>query len=355
MNILIIGFTKIKYMPYINFYLSNISNTNKISILYWNRDLKDEKLDPKYNYYEFKLFQKDDVSKLSKIKSFLKFKKFAKKVINSNNWDLIIVMHSLPAVLISKYIVNKYKYIFDYRDFTYESFLPFRQMVGKLVKYSKCTFVSSDKYKKYLPLKYDDKIFVSHNILISELGSEIKCQKKIKRSKIIISFWGFIREKELNIKIINLVSNDNRFELHYYGREQEVALSLKKYVVDNNISNVFFHGEYVPTDRFDMANKTDLIHNIYSSKNMMMSMSNKYYDGILFKIPQICFKNSNMGIKVVQNGIGIDINPFLEQNLDRVYDYYTKINSDKFNLNCKNELNCVKDDLKKAEKIINER
>lgn len=357
MNILIIGFTKLKYMPYMNFYLSNISKKNNVSILYWNRDLKNEQLDSNYNYYEFREYQKDDVSKLSKIKNFFKYKKFAKNIINQSNWDLIIVMHSLPAILISKFIVKKYKnrYIFDYRDFTYESFLPFRLSVGKLVRYSKCTFVSSDKYKKYLPSKYDFKTYISHNILISELNKEFEKCKKNNNSKIRISFWGFIREKELNIKFIDLISKDRRFELHYYGREQEVAYSLKKYVIDNEINNVFFHGEYVPSDRFKMAKNTDLIHNIYASKNSMMSMGNKYYDGILFKIPQICMSGSNMGKKVTENKIGIEFDPFNDKNLDVIFDYYKNLNEERFIINCKNELTNVKEDLKKAENIINEK
>lgn len=357
MNILIVGFTKIKYMPYINFYLSNISSNNKISILYWNRDLKSETLDPKYNYYEFKEFQKDDVKKISKIKNFIKYRKFAMTVLKKENWDLIIVMHSIPAVLISKYLIKNYKekYIFDYRDFTYESFIPFKNIVGKLVKNSKCTFVSSDKYKKYLPSIYDFKTFISHNILISELDNEIMHQKKKDKSILSISFWGFIREKRLNIRLIDLISKDNRFELHYYGREQEIALSLKKYVKDNNINNVFFHGEYSPNDRFEMAKKTDLIHNIYCSKNSLMSMGNKYYDGILFKIPQICFTGSNMGTKVTNNKIGIEFNPYNESNLDTIYYYYKKLNDDEFSMNCHTELERIKEDLKMAKKIINER
>ena len=46
MKILIIGFAKIKYMPYINFYLDNIDREkNDVHIIYWNRDLQEENLD----------------------------------------------------------------------------------------------------------------------------------------------------------------------------------------------------------------------------------------------------------------------------------------------------------------------
>ena len=43
MKILIIGFGKIKFMPYMNFYLDNIDkNANEVHLLYWNRDLREE-------------------------------------------------------------------------------------------------------------------------------------------------------------------------------------------------------------------------------------------------------------------------------------------------------------------------
>ena len=43
MKILIMGFSKIKYMPYMNFYLENINaDKNDVHLLYWNRDLKPE-------------------------------------------------------------------------------------------------------------------------------------------------------------------------------------------------------------------------------------------------------------------------------------------------------------------------
>ena len=85
MKILIMGFSKIKYMPYINFYLENINaDENDVHLLYWNRDLKAEDVSALTNIelHEFCCFQSDDVSKLSKIGSFIKYRKFALKILN---------------------------------------------------------------------------------------------------------------------------------------------------------------------------------------------------------------------------------------------------------------------------------
>lgn len=357
MKLLIIGFTKIKYMPYMNFYLDKINTQkNKVDVIYWNRDLKEEEVifDKKIVYHEFKCYQEDDVKKILKIKNFLKFKKYTEKIIKENNYDFVIVLHTLPGVLIYKTLKSKFtnKYILDYRDFTYESFKPFKNIIHKLVKYSKYTFVSSDKYRKYLPSEYENKTFTSHNIMTNELNIKIQSVSKKKHDKIRIAYWGFIREEEINKEIIRKISSDERFELHYYGREQQVALNLKKYVKENNINNIYFHGEYKPKDRLKFSNETDLIHNIFSSKNMMMSMSNKYYDSIMFKIPLLCMENSFMGEKVTKNGIGIEINPYDNSFNDRIYQYYTKLKMKDFFNNCDKELNNVLEEIKKSDSII---
>ena len=75
MKLLIMGFSKIKYMPYMNFYLENIdSYRNEVHILYWNRDLQAE--DTSFlkgiTLHEFCCKQEDDVSRITKIGSFIR-------------------------------------------------------------------------------------------------------------------------------------------------------------------------------------------------------------------------------------------------------------------------------------------
>ena len=210
MKILILGFTKLKYMPYMNFYLDNIdANKNDVHLLYWNRDLKQEDVSkyPNISFHEFRCYQEDDVSKFSKIISFIKYRKFAKSVIHKGNYDFIIVLHSLTGVLIADVLKKKFKnnFIFDYRDSTYEGFAPFKKIVADLVKNSKATFVSSDGFRKYLPDSEREKTFTSHNLLIDSLSHrEEKRKNGTESDKIRIAFWGFIRHEEINPNKLNV-------------------------------------------------------------------------------------------------------------------------------------------------------
>ena len=358
MKVLIMGFTKIKYMPYINFYLESVSkDVNEVHILYWNRDLKDEDISvlDGTTLHEFKCYQENDVSKASKIISFIKYRKYAKKIIKENDFDFIIFMHSLPGVVISDVLLKKYRgrMIFDYRDSTFESFSPFKKRVGKLVKASSATFVSSDAFRRFLPEDQKHKIYTTHNLLTEDFAfRDTKEKYGIVSDKIRLSFWGFIRHEEINKEIINKIAKDDRFELHYYGREQQIALNLKRYASDIRAKNIFFHGEYKPSDRYEFIKSTDIIHNIYCDSNMMLAMGNKYYDGLLFKMPQVCYKGSFMGSKNEQEGTGIALDPFEVDFTDKLFNYYTSLDFNDFRRRCDAVFSSVFSEYDHAKKII---
>lgn len=359
MKILIMGFSKIKYMPYMNFYLENINaDKNDVHLLYWNRDLKPEDVSAFSNIklHEFYRFQADDVSKLSKIGSFIKYRKFALKVLNIEHFDFIIVLHSLTGVLIADKLKKSYsgKYIFDYRDSTYEGFAPFKKIIGDLVKHSYATFVSSDAFRRFLPASESSKIYTSHNLLTDSLNHRDEKEKYgVPSDKIRIAFWGFIRHEEINREIIKKLSCDNRFELHYYGREQQIALNLKEYAAQIGAENVFFHGEYKPEDRYTFVRSTDLIHNIYKDRNMMLAMGNKYYDGLIFYIPQLCMKGSFMGEKCAEKGIGFECDPFEKDFAKRIVNYYEHIDFTHFKHQCDKEINGLVDEYNNGKGLCN--
>lgn len=338
MKILITGFAKIKYMPYLDPYLENLDRErNDIHLLYWNRDLKEEdtkKLEG-ITLHEFASLQEDDVARLSKLDNFKKFRDYAVSVLKEG-FDFVIVLHSLPAVLLSKELVGSYKnkYIFDYRDFTYENFFPYKTVIHTLVKNSYKTFVSSDAFRAFLP--DSSKIYTAHNILARDIKNK-KDTQKTKSDKIRIGFWGFIREEKTNIKIIEKLANDERFELHYYGREQGICEALKEYAL-KNASNVYFHGEYNPDERDNFVKNVDLIHNIYGDTNMTLAVSNKYYDGMIFETPQLVMKNSYMGVLVNNNHIGKAVNPADENFADEIFEYYKRLDLKEFKKDCRENL-----------------
>ncbi len=360
MKILLMGFSKLKYMPYLKFYLDNMDCQNHdIHVLYWNRDEKPESQADyeSVTFYEFSRCQQDNVHVISKIPNFIRYRRFAKKMIRRENYDFIIFLHSFPGVLLSDVLTRKYRgrYIYDYRDSTYEKYGFFKKIIHKLVKHSCATFVSSDGFRTLLPPEAASKIYTSHNFIKDSLNHRDDKKKYGTTSEVIrISYWGFIRDEKINRLMMDRLANDPRFELHYYGREDQLTERLKAYANEKNAQNICFHGEYVPEDRYRFICTTDLIHNVFGDRNMMIAMSNRFYDSAIFRIPQLCMKGSVMGNRAEKAGIGFSYDPACEDYADAVYAYYTSLNRRKIDAACDTELDCVLKEYQQGCQVIRE-
>lgn len=340
------------------FYLDNLSaDKHELHLLYWNRDEKPEPntLPKGVVLHEFSKFQEEYVPKYQKLGSFLGYRRYAKRLLKQETFDFIIVLHSLPGVLLSGMLKRRYKgrYIFDYRDLTYEAFLPYRKVIHRLVKDSYATFVSSNGFRPFLPMACTDKIYTSHNFMMESLAQRDALEITSKEAPIIrIAYWGFIRDEWVNCRLIDRLGRDNRFELHYYGKESRVTRSLQTYALTIGADHVFFHGEYTPEQRYDFAQKTEIIHNMFGDKNMMVAMSNKYYDGVIFHIPQLCMPGSVMGKRAETAGIGFCCDPLQEDFADRVYEYYHTLDRGSFCASCNKEMSRILSEYEQGCQVI---
>jgi len=357
MKVLILGFGKIAYMPYMHFYLEQLRNNNcEIHLLYWDRDGKpDASVSSNIKSYKYEKYQEDDASMINKAINFYGYRKMAKKILNSEKFDFIVVLHSLPGFILNDILTKEYKgkYILDYRDYTYEHIAMFRNIIAKIVNESNATFVSSDAFRENLPLC--EKIYTSHNLDKSLLENRFVRKNDNRNIPVIrIRFWGFIRYEQLNKTIIDNFANDSRFELHYHGREQTTARILKRYCVEKDIKNVFFHGEYKPEERYRFAAETDFVHNMYENdKRTIGAMGNKYYDSVAMYIPQICTKGSFMGKQVSEYEIGLECDPYNEAIADKIYQYYRSIEWDRYETNCDSALYEIVSQIDKSQIVIN--
>lgn len=358
MKIAILGFTKIKYMPYMHFYLNQIDvSQNDVHLIYWKRDESpDSDIPEGVCGHSYDYLMSDAIPLSKKIPGIIKYGRFAKKTIKELAPDFLIVLHSTTAISIYGLLKGKYKnrYIFDYRDVTYEHISVYKKMVGNIVNNSVLSFTSSGGFRKFLP--DTDKLLTSHNITNVDFREKIKdILPRKQHGPIRVAYWGLLRHHKLNEAIIEKLGGDDRFELHYYGRAQGSMLSLVK-ESSEKYNNVFFHGEYAPKDRLEMAKNTDMIHNMFdiNDRTMPIAMSNKYYDGPLFALPQLCAKGSLMGSLCTKYGVGLECDPLAEDFADKVYEYYISLDEDDFLTLCDKELARVLDEVAFGNKKIKE-
>lgn len=345
-RVLLLGFGKIAYMPYMNFYLDTIKDENiQFELIYWDRDGKpDADLPSRISRaYKFEAHLEEQLPFKNKLKYFVKYRKFALNVLKYNSYDKIIVLHTTPGLTLLDYLVRKYKgrYLLDFRDVSYEYIPGYRKLVGILTRNSAMTFVSSDAFRKFLPT--EENIFTIHNYLEDSLNHKmIRKQFPRERNVLRVSYWGLVRQVNINKKLMDALGNDFRFELHYYGRMQQDGREMEEYAYNKGYGNIFFHGAYMPLERYEFAKETDLIHNVYDCGHTMgNAMGNKYYDGIIFGIPQICTEWSHMGDVISARKVGMVVS--LEDNAiaDKLWVYYQNMNWSDFETNCTSALDIV--------------
>lgn len=340
MRVLLLGFGKIAYMPYMNFYLDTlqkIENT-QIELVYWDRDGKpDAEVPAQINKaYKFEAHLEEQLPFRKKLKFFERYRSFALKVLRQNRYDRIIVLHTTPGLTLLDYLSMHYKgkYILDFRDVSYEYIPIYRKLVGILSRNAACTFVSSNAFRKFLPSQ--EEVYTIHNYLEDSLNHiGLRSEETREREVIRVSYWGLVRQVEVNKAVMDALGNDKRFELHYYGRMQKAGRDMEEYARAKDLRNVFFHGAYMPNDRYEFAKNTDLIHNIYDLGHTMgNAMGNKYYDGAIFEIPQICTAGSHMGDAITERQLGATIDLDDNRIADKLWDYYKGLNWQTFQRNC---------------------
>ncbi|MBR6270680.1 MAG: hypothetical protein IKR26_00795 [Lachnospiraceae bacterium] len=350
MKVLILGFAKLKYMPYLSLYLDTIDAAqNDITVFYFNRDdSPDAERRSGVGYHEFFYPLSDFDSKIKKARTFLKYKKEAEKLIGSGDFDYIIAMHSWPAVLLGDLLTKHYpgRFIFDYRDYTYEKYRPFKSRIDRLVRASQYIFVSSRAFLKVLP--EGEKYVLTHNFT----PHEERTRHELRHSPVRVRFWGLLRHENTDRAIIDALANDDRFELHFHGRGGGY---IEEYIRGRDIRNVFLHGEYFARRIPGFAAETELLLNIPSQgMTSRLAVGNKLYDGAMYYVPQIGDSHTYMGRLIEKNGLGICVDTGDKNLADILYSYIQTLDADAFCSACDSFIRTAEKELDASAAVLRE-
>ena len=353
-KILLLGFSNLRYMPYARFWMDRLDPKNQdLHLLLWNRDGSPEDCPEGVRVHEFRWPMEDQIPKYRKLPAFWNYRRYALSLLDRERFDYIAVLHSLPGVLLLDRLLRDYRgrFFFDYRDVTYESFPPYRGIIHKLVDASRLTFISSDGFRRVLPRS--EKLHTVHNLRpVSE-----SYRPGREPGPIRIGFWGCIRHEKLNRRLIAALGSDPRFQLHYYGPKQAAARNLEDYVNRIGADNVFFHGPYRPGDQDRFALETDVLHNLYSnteSPSQKLAVTNKFYDGLLYGLPQLCFRGSWMGDLAEREALGLACDPQDPDFADQVWDYYRSLDREALIRRCRSCLELARQENDRGGQILHD-
>ena len=325
---LIVG-TNLHWAPfYYRYEKYLINNGINFDLIIWNREGIDE-ISQAQNIIEYKIKDVANNKNPKKIWKFFTFGRFVKRIIKKNKYDKLIFVgtYGCAIAFCCNYLSRNYKnkMWIDVRDDLYEWFKPFYLAEKKSIDASFVTTISSPAFTKFLP---PHNYYLMHNI-DPNANQMARDFKKIKdpEERVRISFIGNVRYYEQNIKLLNLLKNDKRFKIQYFGKGSD---ELKQYCFKEKINNVEFHGAFKQEDTIKFYEETDIINNMYGNEtmNLQLALSNKLYYGIFLELPILVSNCTFMKKITYEYNMGI----VFEDNKEfpnKLYKWYSEIQQKK--------------------------
>ncbi len=322
------------YCPYLKYY-TEILDTNKIKydVYYWNRSGEKQFLEKNYYAYEKKSMLKKNM--LFKAVDFIGYRNWLKRKIKRGNYKKTILLSTLSAMILFPYVLKiKGKYIFDIRDYSYELFKLYYLVEKRIINNAGINIVSSSGFKAFLPKA---EYMIAHNFSVTLEEKNLRHELLKPNKKITLVWMGALRYFEHQTKIIEALADDDRFELIYHG-EGPSSVEFREYNRLHPHSNVRFTGRYDNDQKRTLLSKASILNNSYSEHyETKYALSNKFYDGAFYHIPQLveCGSYKQDLVDKYNIGIALDVND--PEFANKLYEYYFTINKVEFDNNC-NEL-----------------
>lgn len=312
--------------PYLQKYEKILANIDiPYEIVFWNRiDAGSSAIE--YGTNEVVISSVCRRKTALKIRDFIRWRRLVLEVIRHQKYDRLIVLTTVPAVLIFRSLLGKYKekFIFDIRDYTLERFSVFQKMVMRIIRASQMTAISSKGYMKWLD--DDPKIKVNHNITVEKaLGKA--CQLKEKRP-IRFAFVGNVRLDTQTEALLRAMGKRNEFEQHFYGRVLKEC-TIEKIANELSITNVYMHGAFSVEDKKQFFNEIDLLNAVYANCEKdediplgdSTPLPNRLYDALVFKKPLVASRGTYLAELIKTYNIGCVVNGFDVDAVDKIIQY----------------------------------
>ena len=336
-KVLILSVADLRHMTVAGYYYEELYKRNiSFDIICTNRYKTQSSVNYPCKIYSYSWVSTTYQSKLKKIIPFIKFRKYALNIIKKNHYSHIIVWGENTGILFNNFLLRKYKnkYYVNIRDIDI-FYIPYLGAV--LRKIEQKTITNACFYTAPAPRGL---IFKHKNALLllnQDYATLNKCymrtQKKEGNKPLILTYMGLINQyMKFFLKIIDVFANDRRFLLRFYG---EGAEKIQRYIESRNIINVEVQGAFVAEKTSEYLNQTDMIFSAYGRTNFGVdgAIGVKESYGPPLRIPVIS-DNYGMWYKISKKyglGFGIDENK-LENEPDRLYDWYMKLDFKQFEI-----------------------
>lgn len=293
-----------------------LSTSNDVSVIYFYRDyMKD--LSSEYkdackinkniasisngNYLQRVGKYLQSIQKLYRL---LKVNKFDTLIVNNIDTLVLFKICTLFQKTNTKIVME----ISDLRSHTYTNGLKAKVMrtLEKLIfKFVDKLIVTSPKfYEMYYSKLFSDEAFLLENKPLSDMIPPKL--EKIINDKIIIGIVGLLLQGKPYETLFETIKNDDRFEVHIYGKGTYQKL-VEEYA--SKYENIKYFGEYnFFQDSAKIYASLDILYMLYDttngSLNNKIALPNKLYEAMYFQVPIITSSGTYLGELVEEYGIG---------------------------------------------------
>lgn len=334
--------------PYLGKYLDICAKKSvEYDVLHWDRKGGEEEFPQNYRGFS----EKADLyaPKWKKLFGFLRFGRFLHKTIKQEKYDKLIVLTTLPAVLCYSLLMGRYrrKYIFDFRDLSFENNKLFLCCVQKICDNAAFACVSSPGYMEFLGRQ---SLVSVHNFRYEDLEHK-KDTAEAVAGKINLVHVGVGRGDENNKLIADAFGNDPRFHVTIIGRRNDTP-AFVEYV--KKYSNITVGGTYDNAEKEKYIKEATMLLCYYPGNfNGAKALANRHYDGIIYKKPLLGNIETYGGRRIMERGLGISLCLRDADAADRVYDYISQLDMQAYNEMAEKELAVVlEEDKQYLQKIV---
>lgn len=320
--------------PYLTKYEQMLQKQNqKYEVIFWSRSSSSERIEKDGNTISIHIACAS--TKIQKIGAFFKWCAEVKRIIRERNYDHLIILSTVPAVLLYPVLIRRYrgKYIFDIRDYTMEKNPIFKAIVMSLIRNSCLTPISSKGY--LLWLEDSDKIIINHNITVEHQMFEVPDYRNKKLYN--IGFVGNVRLDAQTRALLLSMKDSPYFTQYFYGRIVP-GCDIEKLRHMHNIRNLVLSGPFTVDDKARIYENIDIINCVYANateeKDIPLGDStplpNRLYDAITFYRPMVASRGTYLAELIQEYHLGCCINGFEESAPEEIYRYLQNFDRESF-------------------------
>lgn len=285
---------------------------------------------------------------LGKIRDYMSFARFVRKVVRKKQYDRLIVYTGQMALFLGTFLYTRYRnrYWLDIRDYSaFLKLLPGR--FNRVVRSSAHCSISSPAFKTWLPK--GKPYIMSHN-----LDNRLIEQRMEQPDRPSSDFFnavplhldtiGQIKYLEAEKELISAFKNDRGFRLGFFGFGPALP-ELKEWVDKEKIDNVHFHGAYQKEEENDLLSQTNLLNILIPREdiNGKTLLSNRIYLSALLQIPGIVYEDTAQSEILKKYKLGFSVTSY-EKLRKKALEYRDTFDPGDFIQGCKSFLQQVKKD-----------